>query len=201
MEPFITQKSPNLIKKLFKASILLWLVLGQVSCNDGKQQAQSPGHGQPVPQNKADRFHEVRHVKLSLPSGKLIKTKLAITQAEQNQGLSGLRPNQFGPYDGLLFFYPFNGRRQFWMPDTYFNIDIIFLDKTLRVIALEKNVPHHPGRNEPPAIYRTKTYLARHVLEIKADSPLSAEIHVGTQFGWESKTSLSETESRIHQMQ
>ena len=87
------------------------------------------------------------------------------------------------------------------MPNTYFNLDIIFLDRQLKVLAIERNVPAHPGMQEPPMIYRTKNYYAHHVLEIRADSPLSQEIQVGSQIGWNAKISLSETESHIRQVQ
>ena len=202
MNSFITQKPFYLIKKLSWMGILLLLATQLLSCNDGKQK-DSPVSSTTRVESKqsTDIFNSVRFTKLSLPSGKVIETKLAITQQEQNTGLSGSQIEHFGLYQGLLFYYPFIGKRQFWMPDTYFNIDIIFLDKNLKVIAVEKNVPAHPGRQEPPRIYRTKTYLSRHVLEIRADSPLSKEINVGTQFAWISKTSLSETESQIHQLQ
>ena len=37
-------------------------------------------------------------------------------------------------------------------------------------LKLIKNAPHHPGRQEPPAIFRSKQVIASHVLEIKTSS-------------------------------
>jgi uncharacterized protein len=185
MQPFIAQNTFSHIKKLTLISFLLL----SASCNDKKRQSTV---------RRSDPFSLVRNIKLALPSGKMIDTKLAITNREQTIGLSGKKLAQMTKTEGLLFFYLNDGRRQFWMPNTYFDIHIIFLDKDLKVVGLERNVPHHPGKQEPPKIYRTKAYLARHVLEIRADSPLGEEIAIDTKFAWYSKTSLLETESHIH---
>jgi uncharacterized protein len=196
MKPFISQNIFSNIKNL----VLIAFLFFYAGCNDKKQhsiQEASATNPELTAGQRSDKYHEVRKVKLSLPSGKLINTRLAITQREQTIGLSGSRIESMSKYEGLLFFYLQDGMRQFWMPNTLFDIHIIFLDKNLKIVGLEKNVPHHPGRQEPPAIYRTKSYYARHVLEIRADSPLGAELSTGTILGWISKISLSETELHI----
>jgi uncharacterized membrane protein (UPF0127 family) len=58
----------------------------------------------------------------------VIKTKLAFTPSEQEQGLSGIRPENFNNDQGMLFFYLEDGEKLFWMPDTYFNLDLFYLD-------------------------------------------------------------------------
>ena len=65
------------------------------------------------------------------------------------------------------------------MPDTYFDLDIFFLDKDYVVLHIERKVKHHPGRSEPPAIARTPPIFSRHVLELKAASELSQLIKKG----------------------
>ncbi len=185
MALFITQNPFKLIKKL---ALLIFLLPGLGVYAKEHQKKTVP-----------DPFKKLRHVQLALPSGKLIQVKLAITNEEQVQGLSGTKESSFSNNQGLLFFYLSTGPRQFWMPNTFFNLHIIFLDKNLKVIAIEKNVPAHPGLKKTPFIYKTKPYFARHVLEIKASSPLGREINKGTQFLWISKTSLLETESQIRQ--
>lgn len=90
-----------------------------------------------------------------------------IKDLDQQIGMSGRK--SFPKQQGLLFVYPYSGPKQFWMPDTYFNLDIIFLDQNLKVVAVERNVPSHPGRSESlKPIYRTKTYLSQYILEIEA---------------------------------
>lgn len=121
------------------------------------------------------------------PGKETIHLRLAIKKDEQTKGLSGTKAKDFKDHEGMLFVYDSPGSRRFWMPDTYFNLDIYFLDSNFKIIAAEKNVPHHPGIKEPPPIYQTATYEAHHVLEMKASSPLSKKLKVGDQLLWSDK--------------
>ena len=134
---------------------------------------------------------------LRSPSGQSIRTSLALRRETQIRGLSGVRAQDFPDDGGLLFVFLQEEERSFWMPDTYFDLDIIFLDKNLKVVGLERNVPHHPGRAEPPPIYSTANYWAKYVLEIKARSPLSAQIDRGDTLIWDSAPTLEEIERQI----
>ncbi len=159
----ISQKSLKLIKNLF---ILVW-ILG--SCAYGFE-----------------------HFQMKNTNGTIIELRLALTKAEHTQGLSGLKPQQFSDSQGLLFVNSEMGQRRFWMPDTYFNLDIIFLDKDLKIVGIEKNVPAHPGKHEPPTIYKTETYLAQFILETKAGSAFSKNLKINDQLKFIGLTSLSE---------
>lgn len=130
---------------------------------------------------------------LELSSGNIIDIRVAYSEEDKVQGLSGVKINQFSKNNGLLFYYPKNGPRRFWMIDTYFNLDIIFLNENLEVVSVEKNVLAHPGRSTPPTIAQTPTIICRHVLEIRADSPLSLEIKKGTKFKWKEYPSFLQT--------
>lgn len=113
------------------------------------------------------------------PSGEKIKLRLATTPEAQSRGLSGIKSHEFADNEGMLFMYNQSAPRRFWMPDTYFNLDIYFLDANFKILAVEKNVPHHPGRQEPPLIYQTKTYVSQHVLEMKSSSKISKKLKAG----------------------
>ena len=141
------------------------------------------------------------NVQLALPSGKILQTKLALTLEEQTQGLSGVSKDQFQKDQAMLFVYSRKGTRAFWMPDTYFNLDIFFLDDGLKVLSLERNLAAHPGYHEPPKIQRTKAHMAQHVLELRSDSPLAREIKVGTSLRWISSVTLSQIISNIRLQQ
>ena len=116
------------------------------------------------------------------PRGEKISLRFAVSSSEQTKGLSGLKSHEFNENEGMLFVYDKSGPRRFWMPDTYFNLDIYFLDANYKILAAEKNVPFHPGRQEPPLIYQTKTYNAQYVLEMKSSSPISKILKVGEVF-------------------
>lgn len=130
--------------------------------------------------------------KMENPAKSAVNLRLALTKHEHSKGLSGIKPSDFPNDSGMLFVNDSMGTRRFWMPDTYFNLDIIFLDSDLKIVGIERNVPFHPGYTEPPVIYRTKSYQAQFVLETKGNSPFSSKLKVGDQLKWKSATSLSE---------
>ncbi len=148
---------------------------------------------------QVDPFADVRRGIMAIPNGKVFDVRFAITHAEKQQGLSGVKVQNFSKFQALFFYYPKSEMRQFWMPDTYFNLDIFFLDENLRVSSLERNIKQHPGTIEPPPIARTKMHKARYVLEMRSDSPLAREIKVGDQLNWKSKTPFPEIELKIRQ--
>ena len=121
---------------------------------------------------------------LEIRPNKLLQTIVSITPHQRTKGLSGLKSNHFKKNHGMLFFYFEDDLRQFWMPDTYFNLDIIFLDKNLKVLYIDKNVPAHPGTLEPPTIYKTKPIKCRHILEVKSNSIISKIIKKGDILKW-----------------
>lgn len=135
------------------------------------------------------------------PAKVKVALRLALTRAEHTQGLSGIKDSDFPSNQGMLFVNDSMGTRRFWMPDTYFKLDIIFLDSDLKIVGIEKDVPFHPGTNEPPPIYRTKAYEAQFVLETKANSPFSRKLNVGDKLKWISSTALSEIVLKTRRLQ
>ncbi|MFW5996810.1 MAG: DUF192 domain-containing protein [Lentisphaeria bacterium] len=127
---------------------------------------------------KKPGFYEIE---LLLPSGEEIKAVVTTTQQGQRKGLSGVKPEEFGIDEGMFFQYPDSAFRSMWMPDTYMNLDIFFLDESLRVVEIVRDLPHHPGMEEPPPIPRTDTVYCRYVLEMRADSSLAEKIQRGEQ--------------------
>ena len=127
---------------------------------------------------KKSRF---RHLSLQLPTGEVVVARLATSARERSQGLSGVAAKNFRDNEGMFFFYPADGWKRFWMPNTYFDLDIFFLDKNLVVTALERGLPHHPGKRVPPPIAQTKKHFCRHVLELKSKSPIAKKIRRGTR--------------------
>lgn len=133
------------------------------------------------------------------PNKKIISLRLAISKEDHARGLSGIKASDFSIDEGMLFINDEMDKRQFWMPDTYFNLDIIYLDPKLKIVAIEKNAPAHPGKAEPPAIYRAKSYRAQYILETKASSPFSKDLKIGENLKWMSSTTLSEITLRTRQ--
>jgi len=115
-----------------------------------------------------------------LPNGKTLKLRLALDKNTQEKGLSGVRPKDFSTDEGMLFYYSSLSRRQFWMPDTYMNLTIVFLDEDLKIVHME-NMQAQPGELDPKKIKRTPAIIAQHVLELRADSPVALNLKIGDQ--------------------
>jgi len=116
--------------------------------------------------------------KLYFKDGDAFDLDLYTTQGEQERGLSVIK--NYPDNRGAFFYYPNDGVRQFWMPDTYIDLDLYFLDKDLKVVFYTQ-LNKHPGHNEPPAIERSPSVLCRYVLEVLAGTKLSKKIQLEQQ--------------------
>jgi uncharacterized membrane protein (UPF0127 family) len=150
-------------------------------------------------------FHTTVFAKTSFSmknaANNIVHLRLAISKEDQTRGLSGLRPADFKNNEGMLFINAEESPRTFWMIDTYFNLDIIFLDKNLTIVGMEKNVPAHPGKDEPPLIFRTNTYQSQFVLETKSDAPFCNGLKIKDRLKFIGKPNLSEITLKIRQTQ
>lgn len=130
-------------------------------------------------------FKDRQKISFTIDNKHKVETIISETDAQKNLGLSGTKDKEFRKNQAMLFKYKKDGPRKFWMPNTYFNLDIFFIDSNFKIVAVERDVPHHPGVQEPPAIYRTKLYHCRHVLEMRSDSPLAKKLEVGQKIIFE----------------
>ncbi len=121
---------------------------------------------------------------LIAPNGHPINISFAISNDEKTKGLSGLQPSKMRVDEGLFFVYNTMSAKTFWMPETYFNLDIIFLDLSMKVVGLEKNVKHFKGRDPIKSIPVTGTYYSAHVLELHAGEADKYHIRVGSILKW-----------------
>ncbi len=122
---------------------------------------------------------------LIAPQDKIL-VKLAIDQETQIKGFSGTRDEEWPEEQGILFLYPDERSQAFWMPDTYFDLDLFFIDSSLKIIDAERNVPHFVGRFPEENIPRIRAVWARHVLELKSKSNVAKRLKVGDQLRFHS---------------
>ncbi len=136
-------------------------------------------------------------ITLKTSQGVELKTRLSVTPQQQTQGLSGVADQDFKDNDAMLFFNLESSLRTFWMPDTYFDLDIFFLNEDFKIIDVDRNVKHFIGREPYENIPRAKPVVARHVLELKASSSISKSMQVGDTIIWLSIPSAQQIESKI----
>ncbi len=145
-------------------------------------------------QNGIDSF---KSGAFKLKSGESIPLSIVYNYRDQSKGLSGRKSSQFPLNSGMLFYYHTDDYRRFWMPDTYFDLDIFFLDKDFKIIDLERKVKAHPGMNTPPQIAQTRDIKCRHVLEMRSGDPLAAKLKIGTALTWGGKVSIKQIEDNL----
>lgn len=144
--------------------------------------------------NSKDAQNPLKKVELITPSGESIETTVAITPAEQEQGLSGVKPEDFEANQGMLFFYLSEDERHFWMPDTYFELDLFYLDKDLKIIDIIRKLPFYVGRANPDQIPRARGVWCRHTLEMKSASAIAEKLKLGDVLKWKGAYSPEQTE-------
>ena len=100
--------------------------------------------------------------------------KVEIADAPQKQAL-GLMFRDSMPADrGMLFIFPNEAPRSFWMKNTRIPLDILYFDKNLKLVSLSADTP-------PCRIRRCPSYPslapAKYVLELNAGA--ASELGVG----------------------
>jgi len=83
-----------------------------------------------------------------------IQAEIARSEGERRLGL--MYRKQMAANEGMLFIFPREAMRSFWMKNTYLELDMIFIDKDLKVVSvLKRAVPlsESPRKSEKPATY------------------------------------------------
>jgi uncharacterized membrane protein (UPF0127 family) len=147
--------------------------------------------------NPQDTQNPLKQVELLTPAGDKINTRIVVTPEDQQQGLSGVKAEDFAENEGMLFYYMEEDEKHFWMPDTYFALDIFYLDKDLKILDVVRNLPFYIGRANPNLIPKARPVWCRHTLEMKASSEISKRLKVGDVLKWNGKYSLIEMQERV----
>ena len=106
--------------------------------------------------------------------GQKIKLDLALTEAAQEQGLSGRA--SLDADQGMFFVFPAPGKYLFWMKDMNFPIDMIWLDQNLKVVYIKEDAE--------PASYPASfgpTVDAKYVLEVVNGFSKNNNVQTGDQ--------------------
>ena len=111
------------------------------------------------PSRPGPTLHFVRADGQSTPA---IRAELARTQGERTLGL--MYRKELAANEGMLFVFPEEAERSFWMKNTYLELDMVFLNHDLEVVScIERAVP----LSETP---RPSGKSAQYVLELRGGS-------------------------------
>lgn len=96
-------------------------------------------------------------------AGRCFSVELAVTEAERAKGL--MFRESLAEDQGMLFIFPLDGLHGFWMRNTLIALDIIWMDRTGKIVTIAKS--RLPCRKvDCPPWYPDSE--ARYVLEINA---------------------------------
>lgn len=117
---------------------------------------------------------------IRLPNGKAIIIDLADTVEERTQGLSDRV--ELANNGGMLFIFDDDNGHPMWMKDMLFNLDMIWLDQTYRIVHWEQNVsaPSLDGAGTSLQIYQSSV-PARYVLEVASGTIATHKLAIGDQ--------------------
>ncbi|MFB6203369.1 MAG: DUF192 domain-containing protein [Candidatus Nanohaloarchaea archaeon] len=107
-----------------------------------------------------------------------VTVEIADNRTERRRGLMHRRELQKG--HGMLFVFPDEERRSFWMKNTYIPLDIIFVDGNGTVLNVETAEPQPNATEEELDTYYSEG-PAKYVLEVRAGFAENESIRKGVK--------------------
>ena len=108
--------------------------------------------------------------------GKTFSVEIADTQGEHALGL--MYRDSMPADHGMIFLFPNEAPRSFWMKNTRIPLDIMYFDKDLKLVSISADTP--PCRVSNCPSYSSKA-PAQYVLELNAGLAASLGVKVGDQ--------------------
>ena len=105
------------------------------------------------------------------------RVRLAMTPSTQRRGLGGV--SELAEDEGMLFAFPVEKPRHFWMKDCLIPLDIAFLNADRKVVAIH-TMPVHTG--DGPLPWYDSGDPAIYALEVPAGALERAGVRVGDEF-------------------
>jgi uncharacterized membrane protein (UPF0127 family) len=113
--------------------------------------------------------------------------EIADTDASQQKGL--MERDSMPAGHGMIFFFPDEAEREFWMKNTRFPLDILFLNKSGTVVSIHQmqSYDEHLTSSDGPAQY---------AIELNLGAAKEAEVHVGDRLAVPAPTTQTSKNSQ-----
>ena len=113
---------------------------------------------------------------ISIDNGKkLIKINVEIADDNEERMRGLMFREKLDENGGMLFVFDDEGHHAFWMKNTLILLDIIFIDKNLKIVDI-KNA--QPCEEESCALYKSSK-PAKYVLEVNGNFTINNKIKIG----------------------
>jgi len=106
--------------------------------------------------------------------------EVADTAEERRRGLMGCKELK---KDGMFFIFPEEKQLSFWMKNTSLPLDIIFVNRSGRVVNVEQAVPQPHSPEEDLIIYQSQGF-AQYVVETRRGFAEEVGIVPGVSIDW-----------------
>ena len=107
--------------------------------------------------------------------------EVADNRTERKNGLMNV--TELGEREGMLFIFPDEGPRAFWMKNTLIPLDMIFLDAEKQVLNVETAQPQPNTSDENLDSYRSEG-PAKYVIEVNAGFADNYSVEKGDRVKW-----------------
>lgn len=105
-----------------------------------------------------------------------IFVKIADNDSEMEKGLKF--QEELLENEGMLFIFPDEDLRSFWMKDTLISLDMIFLDSNQNIVSIKENA--EPCNVNPCSLYNSKE-KSQYIIEVNAGFCAKYNINKETQ--------------------
>jgi uncharacterized membrane protein (UPF0127 family) len=108
----------------------------------------------------------------------IVTIDIEIANTEYKRQLGLMKRKEMQEKQGMLFIFPDETIRSFWMRNTFISLDMIFINSQREIVTIQKNTTPLSDQSYPstkPAVY---------VVEVKAGFTDKYEIHEGDKIGW-----------------
>ena len=116
-------------------------------------------------------------IPVRLPDGAVIDAEPATTPQQQARGL--MFRSELAPDRGMIFMFPDEGPRAFWMYNTLIPLDIIWMNADRRIVFISANTPPCPSPNQAACRNYGEGFAAQYVLELAAGQAAAHGLQVG----------------------
>ncbi len=116
--------------------------------------------------------------KVILPGNKILRVDLALTPQQHEVGLM-FRTSLPKNY-GMLFVFPTEQDLQFWMKNTWVDLDMVFLDNKKKITIIHRHVPRSYPET-PDSMVARREGRGQYVLELPAGTASHYDLKEGQQ--------------------
>lgn len=107
--------------------------------------------------------------------------EVADNETERKNGL--MNRTELGEHEGMLFIFPKEGQRAFWMKNTYIPLDMIFLNSEKEILNIKTARPQPNTSDDNLDSYRSEG-PAKYVIEVNAGFADNYSVEKGDKVKW-----------------